>query len=229
MTCYLFCDCETTGIKPTDKIIELAYIAFNEDFEELYRGQSLIDPQMTIPSGASAVNGITNFMVVDQPTIEEYMATEGYPLLIEDAVLVAFNSVFDARYLSRWMVPDFKQLCTMRLAKKVYMELDSYKLQAIRYSLDLPVPEGDAHRAMFDVEMMVNFVKRAMTDTGLNLSGLLDLVTKPIEIKKWGFGKFKGQKIDPNNKDHANYVEWYLKQESLDPDLAATLTKLFAK
>ena len=229
MTCFALFDCETTGIRPTDKIVELAYIAFNENFEELFRGQSLIDPEIPIPSGASAVNGITNDMVENEPTIEQFMLMNKQPLLVENAVLVAFNSSFDARYIGPWMVPDFKQMCTMRLAKKIYPGLDSYKLNALRYSLNLLTPEGDAHRAMFDVEMMLSLVQHMTLTTGLDLHGLLALAGAPVEITTWGFGKYKGKKINMNDPEQLGYANWYLKQDNKDADLVATLTGLMAK
>ena len=221
---YIGCDCETTGVSDKDRIVELAYVVLDEDLNVIDEGESLIDPEMSIPSGASAVNGITDDMVADAPTIEQYMTiVKSMPLHYDDAVFIAHNAAFDFRYLGPWMHEDTKQMCTLRLARRIYPDLDSHKLQALRYSLGLEVPEGDAHRAMFDVRMMFNLIARMREDTGLDLAGLLDLSLQPRKIEKMPFGKYKGVAISKVPKD---YITWLLKQTGVDADLRWTLENL---
>lgn len=221
---YFFGDVETTGISPSDKIVELAFSRYDQDLNLVGKAESLIDPEMPIPSGASAVNGITNALVRCEPTIEEFMDMHSNPLLTEEpAVLVAHNSAFDFRYLGPWMQEGSTHLCTLRLAKKIYPGLDSYKLQALKYSLDLPEVEGDAHRAGADVEMLINLVMHMMTTTGLDMEGLIDLAAAPLSIDTLAFGKHKGKALKDVPKD---YFQWLLKQDNVDPDLAASIRKI---
>lgn len=219
-----FGDVETTGVSPADKIVELAFSAYDSAMNFLHRDESLIDPERPIPSGASAVNGITNKMVEDEPTIEQYMKLKNWPLMSDGpAVLVAHNASFDFRYLGPWMHEDTETLCTLRLAKKLYPGLDSYKLQALKFSLELPEVEGDAHRAGADVDLLINLVLHMMAKTGLDIEGLLELSKAPLDIDKMGFGKHKGTALKDVPKD---YFVWLLKQDNVDPDLAASIRKI---
>jgi exodeoxyribonuclease X len=224
MRSYFVADVETTGVRPTDKIVELCFIEINDSFELLSQGESLIDPEIPIPSGASAVHGITNRRVEDEPTIEQYMDMKSNPLMTtHPAVLIAHNAAFDFRYLGPWMQDGSDTLCTLRLAKKIYPGLDSYKLQALKYSLDLPDVEGDAHRAGADVEMLLNLVSHMAISTGLDLQGLLELSKAPLTIEKMAFGKHKDKPLKDVPLD---YIQWYMKQDQTDADLVASFKKL---
>lgn len=223
MRTYFFADSETTGVRPTDKVVEIAFIQTDSDFNVLNKDQSLIDPEMAIPAGASAVHHITNKDVEFEPTIEEYMHMKNNPLLFEDAVLVAHQASFDLRYLGPWMVENVETMCTLRLAKKLYPDLDSYKLGALRYSLGLPDFEGDAHRADADVGMLLNLVKHMVKASGLDLEGLLELQKAPLDIKSFPFGKWKGT---PLADVPPSYLSWYLGTEKPDADIAASIRKI---
>lgn len=221
---YLFADCETTGVGLSDKMVEIAYAIYDQHLALLARDESLIDPEMPIPFGASAVHHITNTRVQYEPTIEEYMVQRNYPLQTEEPMMfVAHNAAFDIRYFGPWLHPDTKILCTLRLAKRLYPGLDSYKLQALRYALELPEIEGDAHRAGFDVDVLISLVQHMLARTGLDMEGLYDLSQAPLEVTKMPFGKHKGLPLAQVPKD---YVRWLLAQDGLDADLRYSLQAL---
>lgn len=224
MRTYVFADCETTGVTPSDKMVEIAYAVYNTNMDLIHKDESLIDPEMPIPSGASAVHHITNQRVADEPTIEQFMKLKANPLQTEAApIFVAHNASFDWRYFKPWMHPEADVLCTLRLAKKLCPGLDSYKLQALRYSLDLPDVEGDAHRAGADVEMLVNLTQYLMIKAETDMEGLLALAKAPLDIKTMPFGKHKGKVLKDVPED---YFSWLLKQDNVDPDLAASIRKI---
>lgn len=224
---YCFADCETTGVTPADKMVELAFAITTPDLEIIEADQSLIDPQIPIPSGASAVHHITNKMVECEPTIEEYMEMKNYPLNTSEPMLfIAHNAAFDFRYFGPYLHEQTQVFCTLRLARKLFPELDSHKLQALRYSLDLPDVDGDAHRADADVEMLMNFVRYCMLVTGKTVEELAEFAQQPIQVEKLGFGKHKGKALKDVPLD---YWQWLLKQDNVDPDLRASVVKLHPK
>lgn len=216
---WIFGDVETTGVSTTDRVVEIAWIEVDDDLNVLNQVSSLIDPQMPIPAGASAVHGITNQDVVGAPTIDQFMATAG--LDQGDVCLVAHSSGFDARYFGPFLSPGFNQLCTLRLARRFWPDADNHKLQTLRYMLGLA--GGRAHSADGDLAPLVDLVRVMLAQTGYSLYELLDLSYKPLPISKMTFGKHKGVEL---TKLPRGYVSWLLGLDNLDDDLRASLESL---
>lgn len=224
MRCYVFGDCETTGVSPSDKMVEIAFAIYDHEMKFITADESLIDPEMPIPSGASAVHHITNASVADEPTIEQYIQMRNNPLKLGGSPLfIAHNAAFDIRYFRPHMDENVETMCTLRLAKKLYPGLDSYKLQALKYSLDLGEVEGDAHRAGADVALLVKLVEHMVETSGLDIEGLHILSKAPLNIETMAFGKHKGKALADVPKD---YFQWLLKQDNVDSDLAASIRKI---
>lgn len=94
---YVFLDLETTGVTPLrDRITEIALIRF-EDGIEVSRWQTLVNPEVSIPSFIQQLTGISNDMVQSAPTFKQ-LAGE---LLdhIDGTILCAHNVRFDHRFL----------------------------------------------------------------------------------------------------------------------------------
>jgi DNA polymerase-3 subunit epsilon len=95
-----FCvlDLETTGgSAATCEITEIGAVRFIQG-EEVGRFQTLVNPGVEIPPTITILTGITHFMVVDAPRIEEAL-----PSLLEfigDAVIVGHNVRFDMSFLN---------------------------------------------------------------------------------------------------------------------------------
>ncbi len=144
-------DVETTGLGPTDRVIEVAGLRL-EGMEETGRFQSLLNPGMPIPPLARKVSGIDDTMVAQAPIFPE-VAPE-LDRLIDGAVFVAHNAPFDLGFLSRerrrWEMPPRKDpiLDTLRLARNL-IALPSYSLTDLRTHLQLS--HTPSHRAMDDV------------------------------------------------------------------------------
>lgn len=225
MTTWVFADTETTGLKADDKIVELAWVAIDDDGEIVSKGESLINPQKEIHPGAASVHHITLDVVKDCPTIEQFMDDNGYPLMVNDPVLICHNVKFDIRYLKPWMPENTRLFDTLNLARILWPDLESHKLQTLRYQFNLKASLGgvDAHRAMGDVAVLINLVEFAGQTFNMSME---DLFAKSLErriVQTMKFGKHKGKKIIDLPKD---YVRWLLDLDNLDEDLRHTLNKL---
>lgn len=149
---FIAFDLETTGFLPgVDRIVEIGAVRYiNGELDAVF--STLVDPQMPIPAGASAVNGIKDEMVAGKPKIEELLA----PLteFCGDDVLVAHNAPFDTQFLTS----DFKKyemrtprgliLDTFPMAKKVLPGLANYKLGTLVQHL--AIESAGFHRAEED-------------------------------------------------------------------------------
>jgi len=152
---FVIFDVETTGIDPRQghEIVEIAA-------ERLSNGQvtgtfhAMLKPRRPMDPEASAVNGITDDMLVldgkpDSEVIPAFMT------FAENAVLVGHNVMFDAGFLNAHLVrlgrPALTNqlIDTIDLAKRLLI-IPSYSLQRVAAYLKIPV--STAHRAQADVE-----------------------------------------------------------------------------
>ncbi|MBO5387748.1 MAG: 3'-5' exonuclease, partial [Lachnospiraceae bacterium] len=83
---YVVFDLETTGIScKNDSIIEISAVkVINGQVIDTF--STLVNPMRPIPYGATAVNGITDEMVKDEPTIKQVLPE--FISFIGDMVLV---------------------------------------------------------------------------------------------------------------------------------------------
>ena len=224
MNQYLLADTETTGVSPSDGIVEVAWLLISDDFEVLDEGHSLINPQRPIPAGASAVHGITMKDVENAPTADEYFYDVlGNKLGSLDAIFTAHNAPFDMRYFGPYLPDATPQMCTLRLARKLYPDVDNHKLGTLVYALGLDVDKSRFHSADGDMIILMSLLGKMTEDFGYTLWDLFEAANTPIQMTKMAFGKHKGVPL----KDlPASYVTWLLKLDNLDPDLRASLGNL---
>lgn len=221
MANYLLADVETTGVSPTDKVVEVAWAVMSDSFDILQSGHSLINPLIPIPPGASAVHGLTNRDVADAPTIEQYFeeTLEG-ELGYGDFIFTAHNAAFDYRYLSPYLAEGTPQMCTLRLARKLYPNLDNHKLGTLVYGLALEVDKERFHSADGDMAILSALLGKMSEDFGYTLWDLFELANTPIQMTNMTFGKHKGTPLKELPRSYAN---WLLGLDNLDPDLRASL------
>ena len=172
-------DFETTGLYPEkERIIEIGAVKFNLEGEE-FRFSGLVNPEIDIPPGASAVNGIYDSMVSDKPCIKDILP--GFLSFIEDSVLVAHNIGFDASFLAHTVyredavLPDLICLDTIMLAKKYFPGLYSYSLENIAKAIGINI--DNAHRAEDDAvackDLFMKCLNKIPDYRYLDLKGLL--------------------------------------------------------
>lgn len=223
---FVILDTETTGLSPkTDRVVEVAWIEIDNDFEIVDRDMSLIDPEKPIPPHLSAVHGITDRMVAGAPTLRDY-----FEVLMNDAFaqrpicLCCHNSQFDYGFIEPYLHPDTIQLCTLKLARRLYPNAENHKLGTLAYMFDLIDSSTRLHSAEGDLSVMVGLLKQMCHDANTDLAGLLTLANEPQVITHIGFGKHRGTAL----KDlPANYINWLLtKADNLDADLRAAIEAL---
>lgn len=151
-------DTETTGVSTSsDQIVEIAAIAFDEEFEHR-RFQTLVKPSIPIPSSALRIHGISDDMVVCAPRAAEalprffeFLSWTGSP-----RVLVAHNANFDvgmvygeARRMDRALEGCEIVIDSCMLAKNLLPELSSHALAAL--ASHFKIVNDRFHRALDDV------------------------------------------------------------------------------
>lgn len=153
---YCVFDLETTGTSyKSDAIIEISAVkVINGKVVDEFT--TLVNPERQIPWYATNVNGITDDMVEDAPTIDDALAR--FLDFVGDMVLVGHNiHTFDMKFICRDSYSIWGQnvgndyIDTLPLSRKYLPQLSNHKLTDLAkyYGIDC----DGAHRALFDCKM----------------------------------------------------------------------------
>ena len=151
---FTIIDIETTGLsKHYHKITEIAAAKFrNNRIVESY--QTLINPQVRIPSFITLLTGIDNELVKCAPKIKQVLPS--FVEFLGDDIFVAHNATFDFGFLEHNLNRCLRyrllnnRLCTRKLANRLYPELPRKRLADLCKFMN--VNNLQAHRALGDVQ-----------------------------------------------------------------------------
>lgn len=240
-TRVLYLDTETTGADPeTAHICEVAFLlstysGFNRRPEQDVQFQKLVKPPGRVPPEASAIHHITNEMLKDEPSIQD-ISGRIFELFRQADCISAHNLPYDLAILTRELpgvlqgMDSSSRLDSLRLSRHLWPLIPSHSLQALRYrfSLDSGIT-GEAHRAMFDTELVRSLVEYAIEQdifNGNNWAELVEYVMSPLEVKVFSFGKYRGKLVEDIAAQDRDYIMWLLKQDWIPrdyPDLYHTI------
>lgn len=164
----IYIDTETTGVGPTDEIVEIALI--DSDGHTLI--DTLVRPNKSVPIEAYSVHHIGDAELQNAPTFREvWKELYGY---LKGATVVTYNAEFDARMIrqsydiafgnlteeSKWLWQSFNPKCAMIAYAQFFGEQSyrggkmSYRWQKLEAAarqcgIDLP----NSHRAADDARL----------------------------------------------------------------------------
>ena len=150
-------DFETTGLSPDfgDRVTEVAAVRIVND-KIVDRFVSLINCNVRIPRFITELTGITQTMVNNAPCASIVMPQLMH--FIGTDILAAHNASFDAKFLLAenrrlGLMPHPKNLlCSLKLSRRIFPGLPSYKLTSLSTSLGINF-KSSAHRAEADAEV----------------------------------------------------------------------------
>jgi len=151
-----FCvlDVETTGLVPSsDRIVQIGIIKV-KDLVPVARLNTLVNPEIHIPSKATEIHGITDEMVMSSPKYHD-IADHVYSLL-NNTTVVGHNVTFDLNFIQILLLqrsdPDsdltIDFIDTEQYARQVLPGMPNYKLQSLLKFYD--IDPGTAHTAYDD-------------------------------------------------------------------------------
>lgn len=158
---YIAIDIETCGLKTTDPVLEVSAIHF-DGYEPIEMFTTLINPGRAIPPEATKINGITDEMVKDAPSIFAIMPSLNS--FVKDLPIVGHNLPFDLKFLYRYgfeigekrKLFDTLDLAQRSLKRFTYDKDGDYKNGDVE-NHKLPtcceyygIPYFDAHRSAAD-------------------------------------------------------------------------------
>lgn len=177
-----------------------------------------VKPPEPITVGAMAVHHITDAMVAEAPPIDEVVGRyQGA------SVYVAHNAAFDRPNLPQINAP---WICTLKLARKLFPELESHSNQYLRYHfmLEVDVPENlHAHRALYDCYVTAALLIRLNRDVKMTIAQMREITALPSLLHTMRFGKHKGKTFEEIAATDQGWIRWALANMDADEDLKFTL------
>ncbi len=236
MTIYYALDCETTGLDPeTDRLLELAV------YNPVMRRQclsTLVYQPSPIPVMAKSITLIDDEDVRDAPredVVIQHMVSrllEGMAQTKRTCAFVAHNAEFDRSFVVRsasspQLPEEYARdlntgpwICTMRLAKHLLPEAESYGLMYLRYYLGLKIsPQGHPHRARYDAEVCWHVWQALRERLAAHVDpedarSVVEWQSRPVLLRTCAFGKHRGE---PWDQIPRQYLQWMQKQERENP------------
>ena len=165
---YVVVDVETTGARPWsgDRITEIAAVVVRDgEIREVF--ETLVNPQRPIPPMISALTNITWSMVKDAPVFRD--VCERVLRVISGNVFVAHNAAFDWRFVTAEVNRasgqrlSGRQLCTVRLARKLLPHLRSRSLDhvAAYYGVEITARHRAAGDAVATAHVLLGLLREA--------------------------------------------------------------------
>ena len=218
LTCIAVIDTETTGFPPDATMCQVARtnLRLYPDGWQIEDGphEAFVDPGRPIPAIVSAVHHIVDDDCIGAMGQEEAIrfATAGAD------IVAAHNWEFDRQFV-RTALP---YICTLKVARKVWPDLESHGNQAIRY----------ARRICMSAEERLQAAHRAGFDTWITAHILLDLlnampVEKMLEVSEQpslllrmpGGNKHRGTHFSEIARKDPGYLRWIIDKSEFGEDV----------
>ncbi|PXW91745.1 ATP-dependent DNA helicase DinG [Streptohalobacillus salinus] len=175
MNRFVVVDLETTGnqAQKKDRIIEIGMVVY-QDHQIVDTFQQLLDPDKHISRFITHLTGISNEMVMGQPSFDDIAPTVRD--LLKDSYFVAHNVPFDLGFLNaefeRCGITPIqpKIIDTVELSRMLLPESSSFKLSNLSEQLNLA--HDSPHRALSDA-----YVTARLLEVLLNKIARLPLTT----------------------------------------------------
>jgi exodeoxyribonuclease X len=210
-------DLETTGMDPSDHVIEIAAVDVVEDRVEIV-GTTLVRPPCVIPPEASAIHHI-----VDDDVLEENHFDNCWPALLDlDGTagvtgFVSHNWAFDSQWLAG-KLNNRPSGCTYKAALRVWPDAPNHKNQTLRYWLKPNGLERQqaqlAHRALADAYVTAFLLRDLLRQ--VPFEQIIEWTAEPACLPTVPFGKHRGL---PWSEVPDDYLNWILTKSDQTTDL----------
>lgn len=224
----VFFDLETTGVDTSeDRIVEISMIKVMPNGDEDVKTRR-INPEMPIPPEATAVHGITDDDVKDQPTFRQLAKSlaqfiqgcdfGGFnsnrfdlPLLVEEFLRAGVDVDLKRRkFVDVQNIFHKKEQRTLVAAYKFYCEKDLTDAHSAaadtRATYEVLCSQLDRYEDLEnDIDFLAEFSER---DKTVDYAGRILYNEKGEEV--FGFGKYRGQSVEEVFRKEPSYYAWMM-------------------
>ena len=203
--------------------IEIAYAPIQIHDGKLTLDKSQIFDQLyhvdePISYAAMAVHHILESELVDQPHYTSFSLPQ------DTTYIIGHNIDYDIRALEKCGVDisKIKAICTLALARLVWPDAEAHNISALIYMITKGSAKArdmikKAHRADMDIILTANILMHEIHHLKIQTIEELYTASEDARIPRTiNFGKHRGTAIADLPAD---YMQWLLRQEDLDPYL----------
>ena len=207
--------------------IEIAYAPIEIENGKLSLDKKQIFDQLyqvgqPISYAAMAVHHILESDLVGQPFYNEFQ------LPTQTTYIIGHNVDYDIAAIARCGVDvsQLKPICTLALARHVWENAEAHNISALIYLISKGSDKAremlkGAHRADADIILTANILMHIIHQLNIQDIEQLYVASEQARIpKSITFGKHKGTAIQDLPAD---YIQWLMRQEDLDPYLRKAL------
>lgn len=208
----LFIDTETTGLGQEDRVFQVAYdfdgVEYNESFK----------PELPICIEAMETTHVTNKDIADKKAFADSEMEKHLSGIFSDSenIFIAHNAKFDVKMLEKENLKVGPVIDTLKIAQFLdpHAKLGAYRLQYLRYALDLEVVDAQAHDALGDIRVLkALFIRlyekmlKESTDQSETIQKMIQISSEPVLIKKINFGKHAGKMLEEVAEVDKGYLQ----------------------
>ena len=224
----IFFDLETTGVDAAkDRIVEISMVKININGEKQVKTRR-INPEMPIPAEATAVHGITDDDVKDEPTFKQIAKSlakyiEGcdfggfnsnrfdLPVLVEEFMRAEVDVDFrNRKFIDVQNIFHKKEQRTLVAAYKFYCDKDLENAHSAEADTLATYEVLEAQIERYgDIGSTVEELASFSTHNEMvDFAGRISLNEKGEEI--FTFGKYKGRKVEDVFRTEPSYYSWMM-------------------
>ena len=236
---HFLIDSETTGKEEKDRVLQAGGMLLDGDKVTCF--DEICSCPVETELEAMEVHGITPEMQEGKvPCVE----TKFYKALLSNNnsknFLFAHNADFDVQmFMKEGFIPEYIIIDTLRVARHLYKDSNSHRLQYLRYSLGLYKDEEaeakkhgitiTAHQAIGDVLVMKLLISKMVEKIRAEfpdvhpIQKMHQLTNTPVLMTHFRFGKHKGAEIASVAQTDRGYLTWMRDNMDLEEDMIYTL------
>ena len=207
--------------------IEIAYAPIEVENGKLTLDKSKLFDQLycvdePISFAAMAVHHILESDLIDRPHYSTFILTT------DTQYIIGHNVDYDIRAIEKCGVDtsSIKAICTLALARRVWPDAEAHNISALIYMISKGSEKAremikKAHRADMDIILTANILMHIVHQLNINSIEELYAASEDARIpRSINFGKHRGTNITDLPAD---YIQWLLRQDELDPYLRKAL------
>lgn len=178
---YAIIDCETNGLEQKHRVLEIAVLTYDKDFNLIGTYETVLNPKKDL--GLVSLHGINGLIASEAPIFPQISTSLAH--LLNDRVIIGHNVKFDIGFVCRefskvgsWFMWSGALIDTVWLARNTNIRVDNYRLETLCDYFG--ITNENPHTAMGDARATAELFQKLLSLHGKQV--LPSLADRSLEI-----------------------------------------------